>query len=487
MKKILVIQFLFLFYGISFAQPGTYPESFKQTAGCETSAVYMMNEAVHGLLVVQRIFENDNQTLNKYVDQESQRINFYGNEDLPKNVFEDPDHWFYAVTPYEWLESIQTRCGGQKSGLNESVLSRLRETKMLLDEINQMRFTLDDEMRKRDLNKIEEINAVFKVLEKAASQCDQLLSFRNQLQASLPAKISNLKPEQQDLVKTLLPLYKSAEQLILAIRADNEPQVRKQLTALEVALNNFQTKRLSLLQSVVKSGGISGAKIEPVFEGIKMKVTDLIKEAKAYLGDTPFDSKYAAYGRNYYYYNVRLLSLFNKYGKGIVFEMNQLCLQANIPFQGFMELPHYVKIIYPEKRTEVERSMVTTEKVEALPENLRNRRVVKRQQSIIADGLECVLEFSDNQEVDGDIVSINFNGKWIIENHPLTKEAIKIPVLLNLEGENYLLLHAENEGKTPPNTIALYYTLKGQRKKIILNSTTKESEIIQIKPNVVKK
>jgi len=448
------------------------------------SAVYMMNESVHGLLIVQRIFENDNQTLNKYVDLESQKINFYGNEDLPKNVFDDPDHWFYAVSPIDWYSNIQKRCGSSaSSGLSATAGSKLRETRLLLDDINKMRFTIDDELRKRDLSKVDEINAVYKTLEQAAQQCDQLLALRNQLQAALPANTSRLKPDQLELVNNLNAVYKASEQLILAVRDDKEKIVKKQLSELQTAYKNFQMKRIAM----TRTAHSTGANVELNFENIAKKTETLIQEAKAYLGDSPFDSKYAAYGRNYFYYNVKMLSLFNKYGKGIVYEMNQLFLLSGISYHGFLELPHYVKIIYPEKRLEVERSVVKTETVEELPETLRSRRVVNKQRLIVADGPECVLEISDNQEVDGDIISINYNGKWIIENYPLQKEAVKLPILLNTEGKNYLLLHAENQGTIPPNTILIRYKYEGRFKRVILNSTDKESEMIEIKPNIVKK
>ncbi|HNA41238.1 MAG TPA: hypothetical protein PLP81_04050 [Saprospiraceae bacterium] len=467
-----------------YAQPGTYPESLKQSASCSMSAVYMMNESVHGLLIVQRIFENDNQTLNKYVDLESQKINFYGNEDLPKNVFDDPDHWFYAVSPIDWYSNIQKRCGSSaSSGLSATAGSKLRETRLLLDDINKMRFTIDDELRKRDLSKVDEINAVYKTLEQAAQQCDQLLALRNQLQAALPANTSRLKPDQLELVNNLNAVYKASEQLILAVRDDKEKIVKKQLSELQTAYKNFQMKRIAM----TRTAHSTGANVELNFENIAKKTETLIQEAKAYLGDSPFDSKYAAYGRNYFYYNVKMLSLFNKYGKGIVYEMTQLFLLSGISYHGFLELPHYVKIIYPEKRLEVERSVVKTETVEELPETLRSRRVVNKQRLIVADGPECVLEISDNQEVDGDIISINYNGKWIIENYPLQKEAVKLPILLNTEGKNYLLLHAENQGTIPPNTILIRYKYEGRFKRVILNSTDKESEMIEIKPNIVKK
>ena len=58
------------------------------------------NEAIHGMLIVHRMLENFNQEVNKYVDLESAQVNFYGNADLPANVFLDLDHYFYETTPY---------------------------------------------------------------------------------------------------------------------------------------------------------------------------------------------------------------------------------------------------------------------------------------------------------------------------------------------------------------------------------------------------
>ena len=260
-----------------YAQPGTYPESLKQSASCSMSAVYMMNESVHGLLIVQRIFENDNQTLNKYVDLESQKINFYGNEDLPKNVFDDPDHWFYAVSPIDWYSNIQKRCGSSaSSGLSATAGSKLRETRLLLDDINKMRFTIDDELRKRDLSKVDEINAVYKTLEQAAQQCDQLLALRNQLQAALPANTSRLKPDQLELVNNLNAVYKASEQLILAVRDDKEKIVKKQLSELQTAYKNFQMKRIAM----TRTAHSTGANVELNFENIAKK-TETVKRNAA--------------------------------------------------------------------------------------------------------------------------------------------------------------------------------------------------------------
>lgn len=483
MKKLVGLIAIFCFLSPLFAQPGSYPDGYEKIASCENAAVYMMNETMHGLLIVQRIFENDNQTLNQYANQDSRKINFYGNEDLPKNVFFDPEHLFYAVPPYQWSLEIDKRCGSGKNGLSPEILADLKEIKTLLDDINQMRFTIDEGMRAKDLSNADQLSKVYALMEKAASHCERLLELRSKLQIKIPLGMANVNPDQQTMVKMILPVYKSAEQLILAVRKDDEPKVRENLKKLKEA-----SAKLKLQQSLVSKISPQAKKesidrFNQAFGNIVSKSEAIINEAEAYLGDSPINEQYKAYGRNYYYYNVKLLSLFNRYGKGLASEVNQFFLYGNINVASVMELPHYVKIIYPEKRPEVVRSIVETEVVQALPSNLRNRRVIERQHAIIADGPDCMLEIYDNQEEDGDIVSINYNGVWVIENYALRKESLKIPVLLNKDGQNFLLLHAENTGKIPPNTIALNYIFKGKKKRVVLNSSLKESEVVRIEPN----
>ena len=74
----------------------------------------------------------------------------------------------------------------------------------------------------------------------------------------------------------------------------------------------------------------------------------------------------------------------------------------------------------------------------------------------------------------------SFNGKWILKEKKLRKLPLKLVVELNDAGENYLLLHAENLGEIPPNTIAVRYYLDGVRKIVVLNSDLNQSEMIRI-------
>ena len=68
--------------------------------------VNFSNESTHGLLIVHRLLENFNKNINKFVDLPDQQINFYSNKDLPQDIFEDPENWFYDISPNEWYANI---------------------------------------------------------------------------------------------------------------------------------------------------------------------------------------------------------------------------------------------------------------------------------------------------------------------------------------------------------------------------------------------
>ena len=81
--------------------------------------------------------------------------------------------------------------------------------------------------------------------------------------------------------------------------------------------------------------------------------------------------------------------------------------------------------------------------------------------------------------IDGDIISLNLNGKWILQNYTLEKEHKEIRVKLQA-GTNYLVLHAHNLGIYSPNTAAVSLFDGKKTQTIVLESTLNASGTIQI-------
>ena len=88
------------------------------------------------------------------------------------------------------------------------------------------------------------------------------------------------------------------------------------------------------------------------------------------------------------------------------------------------------------------------------------------------------LEIWDNDQVDGDIVSIMLNNRWILRGVKVTKTKQKLEIPL-AEGNNTLVLHADNLGAAPPNTAAVSFWDTEGLQTIILNSDMDNSQAIR--------
>lgn len=101
--------------------------------------------------------------------------------------------------------------------------------------------------------------------------------------------------------------------------------------------------------------------------------------------------------------------------------------------------------------------------------NVNGRNVVV-QGSAVFKQKEITLYIWDTDEVDGDRVTLIFNGEKVLSDQKISKERVPVKVVLNPGQENLLMLYAENLGKTPPNTAAISWWEGGVLKTKVLHS-----------------
>ena len=210
----------------------------------------------------------------------------------------------------------------------------------------------------------------------------------------------------------------------------------------------------------------------------------LISGAEEYLTRPVVPEEYALYGTPYFYYNTRLINKVNRYGNGLVQACNEIIDLLKLPMLHRLEIPHYLMIIYPQK---VEKQLPVIEssvhEILAAPKTLEDRSIefIDNKHVIYVDGADPELEVFDHLQQDGDIISLNFNGDWIFRNLSLERKPRKFILKLNQTGKNFLILHAVNEGSVPPNTIGINYTSEGRRKRYVMQSNLKMSQMVEIK------
>lgn len=106
-------------------------------------------------------------------------------------------------------------------------------------------------------------------------------------------------------------------------------------------------------------------------------------------------------------------------------------------------------------------------------------RAVEVQKTIRTSKETIRVQVWDHGKVDGDIITLYFNGKIIHKEVRLEAEKTSFQIDLD-PGENYLIIYAENLGKIPPNTSSMMIKDGKPRKRIQIQSGFDSSGAIKI-------
>lgn len=442
--------------------------------------VDFVNKSIHGMFMVNRLLVEYNMELNKYVDLESERINNYSNKDLPKDIFEDPDKWFYDVSPYELAARAKKAGSAALSAEENKVLSMYTDRLIsIIKAANQLRFDMDKVTLGVDLTKRENVGKVYLKLEEGVKLFDDFYAVQQDMEKIFDACRDKYKVENTAftaLYNDMIKVQKSTRAVLNKIRNKETEHLDQLLNVEELAVKSLKERNVNNLSALK----LTQTNIKTHFDNALLAADKLCKSARLFQQNESVPAKYKLYGRFYYFYNVEMLDKNNYYGTGVISELNNLIQVSSLPVIKLSEMPHIFQIIYPKKIENLEIIKPSDPNVVSLPITIKERTVQANKQ-IRVDEAVAELELFDHMIVDGDIVSINFNGDWILEKVELEKGSKKVKLQLNQQGKNFLLLHADNVGKRPPNTIGVKYKYRGETKEIILKSDYNTSELIEIK------
>lgn len=436
--------------------------------------VDFINEGTHGMLIVVKLLENFNLDINQYVDLASYKINNYNNDDLPKDIFQDREHWFYDVSPYE----LYAKClaGGKGLSGKASLDQKASELKSILSNINQIRFDLESLIKNNDLKVKENLTKVYKKLEEGVNWYEEFYETQKELENLIYAEAQLNNGDlgsTSNIYKELKILYETSRDLLLKLR-------EKEVTHYDQVLKLQSRAVKEVAQLLLPStSNYQSSKFKFNWDNIVTSAGNLNSSFSGFEKGSASE-QYKIYGKYYYYYNVFCISKFNRYGTGIVSGINNVITYLKMPRVKFTELPHYFKVIYPQKLEKVDYVESTNKNIKAVPKELKERKVStgNKQIRVTDDVVEFL--FYDHMIADGDVASVSFNGDWIMEKEELELAPKRFKLKLNSEGRNYLLLHADNIGQRPPCTIGISYMMGGSKKEIILSSDLEVSEMIEL-------
>ena len=90
------------------------------------------------------------------------------------------------------------------------------------------------------------------------------------------------------------------------------------------------------------------------------------------------------------------------------------------------------------------------------------------------------VDLYDNGEIDGDSISLFFNGKLLLQHQRLTEKAISLTLRADEKKDvNELIMYAENLGTIPPNTALMVVTDGTKRYEVFISSDLEKSGAIR--------
>lgn len=124
---------------------------------------------------------------------------------------------------------------------------------------------------------------------------------------------------------------------------------------------------------------------------------------------------------------------------------------------------------------EIEKTIQSSEDISKLEK--RKNLVIK---TIEVESNIVKIDLYDNGEIDGDSISLFYNGKLLLSNRRLTDKSISLnlPVQANDE-TNELIMFAENLGSVAPNTALMVVTDGSNRYEIRITSDLEKSGVIR--------
>lgn len=114
-----------------------------------------------------------------------------------------------------------------------------------------------------------------------------------------------------------------------------------------------------------------------------------------------------------------------------------------------------------------------------MPKAHKNRRV-KAKATVHLKSPDVTLQVWDDETVDGDIISLFFNGECILKEYKLKKRQKTLRISVAPNSVNNLVLYAHNIGERPPNTAAIFISDGNKKRKINLSSDMQASEAVNI-------
>ena len=432
--------------------------------------VDFINESIHGIMVANKLFEFFNQDVNRFVDLESYELQGFNNKDLPTNLFDSSSQDYYEEkSPKVYFDLISS-----SKSIPEKNKVLAVQLYALMSDIDKKRFDIEQYLDLNDLNNRENLPGIYGLLENCVALYKNFYEIYKDYSSLLGEDYKSITGKDNlPLYGPLSSLHDNVIKTMDAVRYNRTAEIKSNLRS--VGLMYVRLKKEIDNSSGPLKDLKSNVNFYPKIEVFIGNIRDLTE-------GVPVKESYQDYGMPYYTHNKSAIAKVNKYGNGFVHEINKALKKEGIKVMRLLEVPHYYMVVYPKKLEIVQQISSTQKLIGSMPDEILNRAVKKEPAVIRTKNKIFEVELFDHMVQDGDLLSVNFNGDWILESYSLETKSKKLRLDLNPNGKNFLVLYAVSVGQRPPNTMAVQYTnIGGEEVQIILKSDLKVSELIEIR------
>ncbi|MFN0081127.1 MAG: hypothetical protein ACKVOM_01285 [Ferruginibacter sp.] len=152
-------------------------------------------------------------------------------------------------------------------------------------------------------------------------------------------------------------------------------------------------------------------------------------------------------------------------------------LKQNVDNKPKVEEPAVVK------KNEIKTEQTTPAKMLPPTEKILSAGFEKRSNTVLqtvkVESATIKLELYDNGEVDGDSVSLFYNGNVLLAHKRLSEKPILLEISVPNDAVNELVMYADNLGTLPPNTALMIVSDGSKRYEVRITSDLKKSGTIR--------
>jgi len=457
--------------------------------------IQYVNLSIHGMNEIHRHLHVLNEELLKVQDNPDYKIKRELVSQLPVSLFKDSSfERFENKTPEQVFESIQL---ATHSDFNRSLKNIKYVCDLTVYELNTIRRFL----LKKDIHAGNNFNYIMAKLGQFEKIYEEFFRYRAIMHRVLLEWSYTRTGEKKyvELWERIRSIYVPVSDIVFGVKNVPNYLPDEDLYILHKNFREFLFSRM-LIEEDFNFDGIK--------EILTQKMGYFITDAAKYLELRKPSIGTDNLALQYQYYNTILTRHTNLSYNGFLHDLNEVITRQSFHVPLLLEFPRYFKMSYDrtvnysqlieqpshnfvyveEDKSSPKKEIAPINKrgiegpiVTELPETVKERAVSKTEIEMSATDGILKLKFYDHILLDGDRISLNFNGDWILEDHSLEAKPVELELRLNRAGLHYILIHADNVGSKPPNTVGIEYELNGETFKKLLQSDMGTSEMIQIK------